>query len=120
MLDDGKELGMPDGVLMNGKGPYRYNDSLVPDGIEHETIKVEPGDYFSHSKHHRAVTSNWDGMFLNWSLEAHLSLVFKSQKFICLLLLHMNVTTELHTMFSLDVGGMMVIIQYHFHDGNTY
>jgi hypothetical protein len=43
MLDDGKELGMPDGVLMNGKGPYRYNDSLVPDGIEHETIKVEPG-----------------------------------------------------------------------------
>lgn len=46
MLDDGKELGMPDGVLMNGKGPYRYNDSLVPDGIEHETIKVEPGNYF--------------------------------------------------------------------------
>lgn len=43
MLDDGKELGMPDGVLMNGKGPYRYNDSLVPDGIEYETIKVEPG-----------------------------------------------------------------------------
>jgi hypothetical protein len=46
MLDDGKELGMPDGVLMNGKGPYRYNDSLVPDGIEYETIKVEPGDSF--------------------------------------------------------------------------
>jgi len=65
MLDDGKELGMPDGVLMNGKGPYRYNDSLVPDGIEHETIKVEPGDYFSHFKHHRAVTSNCDGRFLN-------------------------------------------------------
>jgi len=46
MLDDGKELGMPDGVLMNGKGPYRYNDSLVQDGIEYETIKVEPGDSF--------------------------------------------------------------------------
>nr|CAB3466684.1 unnamed protein product [Digitaria exilis] len=45
MLDDGKELGMPDGVLMNGKGPYRYNDSLVPDGIEYETIKVEPGKF---------------------------------------------------------------------------
>ena len=43
MLDDGKELGMPDGVLMNGKGPYRYNDSLVPAGIEYETIDVEPG-----------------------------------------------------------------------------
>jgi hypothetical protein len=43
MLDDGKELGMPDGVLINGKGPYRYNGSLVPDGIDYETIKVEPG-----------------------------------------------------------------------------
>lgn len=43
MLDDGKDLGMPDGVLMNGKGPYRYNDSLVPAGIDYETINVEPG-----------------------------------------------------------------------------
>uniref|UniRef100_A0A452YJ20 Plastocyanin-like domain-containing protein n=1 Tax=Aegilops tauschii subsp. strangulata TaxID=200361 RepID=A0A452YJ20_AEGTS len=44
MLDEGKELGMPDGVLINGKGPYRYNDSLVPAGIEHETIDVHPGN----------------------------------------------------------------------------
>lgn len=43
-LDGGKELGMPDGVLINGKGPYRYNTSLVPDGIEHETINVQPGN----------------------------------------------------------------------------
>ncbi|RRT40045.1 hypothetical protein B296_00046909 [Ensete ventricosum] len=45
MLDDGKDLGMPDGVLMNGKGPYRYNATLVPDGIDYETINVEPGDH---------------------------------------------------------------------------
>jgi hypothetical protein len=44
MLDEGKDLGMPDGVLINGKGPYRYNDSLVPAGIEHETIDVHPGN----------------------------------------------------------------------------
>jgi hypothetical protein len=43
MLDSGKDLGMPDGVLINGKGPYRYNDSLVPAGIEYETINVDPG-----------------------------------------------------------------------------
>lgn len=43
-LDAGKALGMPDGVLINGKGPYRYNDTLVPDNIDHETINVEPGD----------------------------------------------------------------------------
>lgn len=34
---------MPDGVLINGKGPYRYNTTLVPDGIEYETINVDPG-----------------------------------------------------------------------------
>ncbi|VAH05085.1 unnamed protein product [Triticum turgidum subsp. durum] len=48
MLDEGKELGMPDGVLINGKGPYRYNDSLVPAGIEHETIDVHPGNSLPH------------------------------------------------------------------------
>lgn len=34
---------MPDGVLINGKGPYRYNTTLVPDGIAYETINVDPG-----------------------------------------------------------------------------
>jgi len=43
-LDAGKDLGMPDGVLINGKGPYQYNATLVPDGIDYETIEVQPGD----------------------------------------------------------------------------
>lgn len=46
MLDQGEDLGMPNGVLINGKGPYRYNTTLVPDGIEYETINVEPGKKF--------------------------------------------------------------------------
>ena len=29
MLGNGKELGVPGSVLMNGKGPYRYNDPLL-------------------------------------------------------------------------------------------
>ncbi|CAN1258781.1 Monocopper oxidase-like protein SKU5 [Linum perenne] len=29
-LDAGRELGMPDGVLINGKGPYQYNTTYVP------------------------------------------------------------------------------------------
>lgn len=37
---------MPDGVLINGKGPYQYNSTLVPDGIEYETIDVHPGGYY--------------------------------------------------------------------------
>ena len=35
---------MPDGVLVNGKGPYRYNTTLVPAGIDYETINVQPGN----------------------------------------------------------------------------
>ncbi|MQM05258.1 hypothetical protein Taro_038066, partial [Colocasia esculenta] len=35
---------MPDGVLINGKEPYRFNKTLVPDGIEYETINVHPGE----------------------------------------------------------------------------
>ncbi|CAL5412656.1 unnamed protein product [Camellia sinensis] len=42
-LDVGKHLGLLDGVLINGKGPYRYNRTLVPDGIDFETINVDPG-----------------------------------------------------------------------------
>ncbi|KAE8710661.1 L-ascorbate oxidase-like protein [Hibiscus syriacus] len=38
VLDSGEELGLPDGVLIKGKGPYRYNKTLIPDGIEYETI----------------------------------------------------------------------------------
>lgn len=45
-LDAGNDLGMPDGVLINGKGPYRYNDTLVPEGIDFETINVQPGEYW--------------------------------------------------------------------------
>jgi hypothetical protein len=44
-LEAGKDLGMPDGVLINGKGPYRYNDTLVPDGIDFEQIDVHPGKF---------------------------------------------------------------------------
>eukprot|EP00250_Pteridium_aquilinum_P010544 c19465_g1_i1 orf=619-2400(+) len=42
-LDKGLSLGMPDGVLINGKGPYPYNSTLVPKGILWETFNVEQG-----------------------------------------------------------------------------
>ncbi|KAI7750859.1 hypothetical protein M8C21_025265, partial [Ambrosia artemisiifolia] len=41
-LDNGEELGMPDGVLINGRGPFKYS-SVVPDGINHTTLNVDPG-----------------------------------------------------------------------------
>ncbi|XP_037423896.1 monocopper oxidase-like protein SKU5 [Triticum dicoccoides] len=66
MLDDGKELGMPDGVLMNGKGPYRYNDSLVLAGIEYETIDVEPGKTYRFRVHNVGVSTS-----LNLRIQGH-------------------------------------------------
>ncbi|KAM7273218.1 hypothetical protein ACFE04_027882 [Oxalis oulophora] len=49
MLNSGKELGMPDGVLINGKGPFKYNSS-VPDGIDHATFNVDPGKTLNSTK----------------------------------------------------------------------
>ncbi|CAN6477064.1 unnamed protein product [Victoria cruziana] len=66
MLDDGKELGMPDGVLINGKGPYRYNDTLVPDGIDYETIKVHPGKSYRVRIHHVGISTS-----LNFRIQNH-------------------------------------------------
>lgn len=43
MLDDGKDIGVPDGVLINGKGPYRYDTTLIPEGLQYEIVGVETG-----------------------------------------------------------------------------
>nr|GMC81186.1 monocopper oxidase-like protein SKU5 [Ipomoea batatas] len=73
-LEDGKELGMPDGVLINGKGPYRYNNSLVPDGIDYETITVHPG------KTYRIRVSNVGiSTSLNFRIQSHNLLLAESE-----------------------------------------
>ncbi|GAB4841517.1 Monocopper oxidase-like protein sku5 [Ancistrocladus abbreviatus] len=42
-LEAGNDFGVPDGVLFNGLGPYRYDESLVPENIAYLTVNVEPG-----------------------------------------------------------------------------
>jgi len=42
-VENGVDLGVPDGVLINGLGPYRYDDNLVQNGISYQIINVEPG-----------------------------------------------------------------------------
>ncbi|MFS8011927.1 hypothetical protein Hanom_Chr14g01314741 [Helianthus anomalus] len=45
---------MPDGVLINGRGPFKYS-SVVPDGINHTTLNVDPGVailHYSNSEGH--------------------------------------------------------------------
>lgn len=65
-LDAGRHLGMPDGVLINGKGPYRYNNTLVPDGIDHETINVDPGKTYRMRVHNVGVST-----CLNFRIQSH-------------------------------------------------
>ncbi|VAH05082.1 unnamed protein product [Triticum turgidum subsp. durum] len=74
MLDEGKELGMPDGVLINGKGPYRYNDSLVPAGIEHETIDVHPGRTYRIRVHNVGTSTS-----LNFRIQGHNLLLVETE-----------------------------------------
>ncbi|VAH17350.1 unnamed protein product [Triticum turgidum subsp. durum] len=74
MLDEGKELGMPDGVLINGKGPYRYNDSLVPAGIEHETIDVHPGRTYRIRVHNVGTSTS-----LNFRIQGHNMLLVETE-----------------------------------------
>ncbi|CAM8947288.1 unnamed protein product [Rhodiola kirilowii] len=65
-LNGGELLGMPDGVLINGKGPFRYNDTLVPAGIDHETINVDPGKTYRIRVHNVGVSTS-----LNFRIQGH-------------------------------------------------
>ncbi|WOK95371.1 monocopper oxidase-like protein SKU5 [Canna indica] len=73
-LDAGKDLGMPDGVLMNGKGPYRYNTTLVPDGIDYETIDVEPGKTYRFRIHNVGISTS-----LNFRIQNHNMLLVETE-----------------------------------------
>ncbi|KAI4332655.1 hypothetical protein L6164_017546 [Bauhinia variegata] len=65
-LDAGKDLGMPDGVLINGKGPFRYNTTLVPDGIEYESFNVDPGKTYRIRVHNVGLSTT-----LNFRIQSH-------------------------------------------------
>ncbi|TXG51099.1 hypothetical protein EZV62_023623 [Acer yangbiense] len=73
-LDAGKDLGMPDGVLINGKGPYQYNTTLVPDGIDYETIDVHPGKTYRIRVHNVGVSTS-----LNFRIQNHNLLLAESE-----------------------------------------
>ncbi|XP_011033926.1 PREDICTED: monocopper oxidase-like protein SKU5 [Populus euphratica] len=73
-LDAGKDLGMPDGVLINGKGPYQYNATLVPDGIDYETIEVQPGKTYRLRVHNVGTSTS-----LNFRIQNHNLLLAESE-----------------------------------------
>ncbi|CAN1258778.1 Monocopper oxidase-like protein SKU5 [Linum perenne] len=74
LKDLSRELGMPDGVLINGKGPYQYNTTYVPDGIDFETITVEPGKTYRVRVHNVGVSTS-----LNFRIQNHNLLLAESE-----------------------------------------
>lgn len=73
-LDKGHLLGMPDGVLINGKGPYPYNSTLVPKGILWETFNVLQG------KTYRVRVSNvGTSTALNFRIQDHNLLMVETE-----------------------------------------
>lgn len=73
-LNGGKDLGMPNGVLINGKGPYQYNTTLVPDGIDYETIEVHPGKTYRIRVHNVGISTS-----LNFRIQNHNLLLAESE-----------------------------------------
>ncbi|KAK1315370.1 Monocopper oxidase-like protein SKU5 [Acorus calamus] len=73
-LEDGGSLGMPDGVLFNGLGPYNYNESLVPAGIVYETINVDPGKTYRFRVHNVGISTS-----LNFRIQNHNLLLVETE-----------------------------------------
>ncbi|XP_004499654.2 monocopper oxidase-like protein SKS1 [Cicer arietinum] len=75
-LDAGKDLGIPDGVLINGKGPYQYNNTLVPSGIAFETITVEPGKTYRIRVNNVGISTS-----LNFRIQNHNLILVETEGF---------------------------------------
>ncbi|TYK00284.1 monocopper oxidase-like protein SKS1 [Cucumis melo var. makuwa] len=73
-LDAGKDLGIPDGVLINGKGPYQYNSTLVRAGIEYESVPVDPGKTYRLRVHNVGISTS-----LNFRIQNHNLLLVETE-----------------------------------------
>ncbi|KAF3957028.1 hypothetical protein CMV_017914 [Castanea mollissima] len=56
-VEKGINLGVPDGILINGFGPYRIDGAVVPDGITYLKINVEPGKTYRLRVHNQNYTN---------------------------------------------------------------
>ncbi|KAI4332653.1 hypothetical protein L6164_017544 [Bauhinia variegata] len=90
-LDAGKDLGMPDGVLINGKGPFQYNTTLVPDRIEYESFNVDPGKTYRICVHNVGLSTT-----LNFRIQCHNLLLAETEG-------HYTIQSN-YTQFDIHVG----------------
>lgn len=87
--DEGK-AGAPDGILINGLGPYRYDTDLVPEGIPHEVINVEPGNFLSEifAGYYLYISGCYDEQS-QYSVQASISVSCLSNHFLFILFFHL-------------------------------
>ncbi|KAK9282113.1 hypothetical protein L1049_005025 [Liquidambar formosana] len=74
-IEKGLDLGVPDGILFNGLGPYRYDEALVPAGIAYQTISVEPaGKTYRLRVHNVGISTS-----LNFRIQNHNLLLVETE-----------------------------------------
>ncbi|KAM7265655.1 hypothetical protein ACFE04_003338 [Oxalis oulophora] len=70
----GSNLGVPDGILVNGCGPYRYDEKLVPAGISFQIMSVEPGKTYRFRVHNVGISTS-----LNFRIQKHNLLLVETE-----------------------------------------
>ncbi|KAK9057472.1 hypothetical protein SSX86_022307 [Deinandra increscens subsp. villosa] len=73
-IENGVDLGSPDGILFNGLGPYRYDSTIVPDGIPYQVINVEPGKTYRFRVHNVGISTS-----LNFRIQNHNLLLVETE-----------------------------------------
>ncbi|KAG5232168.1 Multicopper oxidase, type [Salix suchowensis] len=73
-VEDGKDLGVPDGILINGFGPYRYDEALVQGGISYQIINIEPGNTYRFRVHNVGISTS-----LNFRIQNHNLLLVETE-----------------------------------------
>lgn len=73
-IENGVDLGVPDGILINGLGPYRYDQTLVKDGIVYQIINVEPGKTYRLRVHNVGISTS-----LNFRIQNHNLLLVETE-----------------------------------------
>ncbi|CAK9309896.1 unnamed protein product [Citrullus colocynthis] len=73
-VENGINLGVPDGILINGEGPFRFDNALVSDGIPFRTINVEPGKTYRLRVHNVGISTT-----LNFRIQNHNLLLVETE-----------------------------------------
>ncbi|KAJ8899492.1 hypothetical protein K2173_018466 [Erythroxylum novogranatense] len=73
-VENGNGLGVPDGVLINGFGPYRYDEALVQEGITYQIVNVDPGKTYRFRVHNVGISTS-----LNFRIQNHNLLLVETE-----------------------------------------